>query len=69
AEGILDEGKNNVGIDIDAHKKYLNGKGINTDNYTIQQLKEANTGSNVLLKGNCRPLDAMEDLQIVFEMM
>ncbi|OPJ58441.1 phage tail sheath subtilisin-like domain-containing protein [Clostridium oryzae] len=63
-ELLLDKGKNDVGIDVDAQKAYLKAKGENVDSLKEQDIKEANTGSNVYLAGNIKILDAMEDLAL-----
>lgn len=63
-EGLLDRGKNKVDVDSEAHRLYLEGKGLNTEDMTLQELREANTGSNVYLTGIVKPLDAMEDIRI-----
>ncbi|KZL94367.1 phage tail sheath subtilisin-like domain-containing protein [Clostridium magnum] len=59
---LLDRGKNAVGIDMESQKLYLKGQGTDVDTMKDQEIKEANTGSSVLLAGTTRPLDAMEDL-------
>lgn len=61
---LLDKGKNSVGIDLEAQKLYLQGKGIDTSTMSDQDIKNANTGSYVYLTGTDRPLDAMEDLTL-----
>lgn len=67
-EGILVKKQNNVSINVDAIKMYFNKKGIDTSGMNKQDLEEMSSGANVFLKGKCRPLDAMEDLEIIFEM-
>jgi hypothetical protein len=61
---ILDEGQNAVEIDLDAQRVYLQSKGINVANMTDQEIKEANTGDQVFIKGRIKPLDAMEEISI-----
>lgn len=68
AVNFLDKDKNKVAIDIEAQKLYLKDKGINTDIMKEQDIKTANTGALVMLTGNVKPLDAMEDLKIVLNM-
>ncbi len=63
-EGLLDRRKNRVDVDAEAHRLYLEGKGLNTEDMTVQDLREANTGSDVFLTGVVKPLDAMEDIKI-----
>lgn len=66
---LLAKGKNFVGIDIEANKLLLKKKGLDISLLSEKEIKQVDTGSNVLLSGKCRPLDAMEDLNILFEMM
>lgn len=49
-------------IDTEVQRLYLEGKGVNLDSLSEQQIKEYNTDSNVFLKASGSPLDAMEDL-------
>lgn len=51
-------------IDIAAQRNYLQGQGVDVENMTDQQIKEANTGSHVFLRANISILDAMEDIQL-----
>lgn len=64
AQNLLDKGFNSVGIDIAAQTLYLEGIGTDTSTMTVQDIKNANTGSIVMLAGTTRPLDAMEDLEL-----
>ncbi len=64
-EGILDPGKNKCEINIEAQKTYLRSIGENVDSMTAQQIKEANTRDKVFLVSTVRPLDAIEDVQLV----
>lgn len=57
---LLDSGTS-VGIDINANTLYLQGIGTVTTNMTVQQIKEANTGSNVNIVASIKILDAMEN--------
>ena len=63
-EGLLDRRKNRIDVDAEAHRLYLEGKGLSTEDMTLQQLREANTGAQVFLAGSCKPLDAMEDIKL-----
>ncbi|RXM75125.1 phage tail sheath protein [Clostridium tetani] len=67
-EGILAKKQNNVSINVDAIRLYFKKKGIDTSGINKRELEEMSPGSTVFLKGKCRPLDAMEDLEIIFEM-
>lgn len=62
---LLDLSETNaVGIDTAANKTYLESKGIDTTSMKDQKIKEANTGAEVFLTGNIKPLDAMEDITL-----
>jgi len=63
-EMLLDKGKNSVGVDTDAQGLYLRSIGVDTSLMTSVEIKQANTGSSVLLTGTAKPLDAMEDLTL-----
>lgn len=63
-ELLLDKGKNNVSLDVDAQTAYLQSKGIDTSSMSLLDIKKANTGSSVFLTGTDRPLDAMEDMTL-----
>lgn len=56
-----------VDIDVDAQEQYLVSKGVNVEDMTEQQLREADTGSLVFLKATCKILDAIEDIDINVE--
>ena len=63
-DGVLDPNNDAIAeIDIEAQELYLNKQGINTDDMSLQDIKEANTGSTVFFKASLKPLDAMEDLE------
>lgn len=51
-----------VDLDLEAQTIYLQSKGIDTSELTEDEIKEADTGSKVFLKGNVKILDAIEDL-------
>ena len=54
-----------VEVDYIANKLYLESKSIDTSTMNDAQLKFANTGSKVFLKGKCKILDSMEDIEFV----
>lgn len=61
--GILDPNMNNKAeINFDAQYSYLQGKGVNVDSLSDQEIKEYNTGSKVFILANAKFVDAMEDL-------
>ena len=51
-----------VQIDEVKNASYLEGKGTDITKLTAQEIKEADTGSNVFLDGAVTPIDAMEDI-------
>lgn len=64
---ILDDrGENKLEIDIEENERYLRELGKNVDEMTDAEIKEANTGSYLLAKGNLLIADALEDLKISF---
>ena len=57
-----------VGIDLEAHKKWLkDNTNLDVNSMTEQEIKEANTQSNVFLAISLKTLDAMEDIVINVE--
>lgn len=56
-----------VDIDVDKQEQFLVSKGVNTEEMTEQQLREADTGSYVFLLVRCKILDAIEDIDINVE--
>jgi len=62
---VLDNGQNTCEINIPAQKVYLQSIGVDTSTLTEQQIKEMNTRDKVFLVSYVRPLDAIEDVQIV----
>jgi len=64
-ERVLDPGKNRCEIDLVAQKTYLKSIGEPVDDMREQEIKEANTRDKVFLTSTVRPLDAMEDVQLV----
>jgi len=69
-DGILDRGKNWVGIGVAAQTAYLKSIGYKTPNgRTVedmeeQEIKEANTKDKVFLAANIKILDAIEDIDL-----
>ncbi len=67
-DGILDRGKNWVGINVAAQTAYLKSIGYKTpdgrtvEDMEIQEIKEANTKDKVFLAANIKILDAIEDI-------
>lgn len=54
-----------VGIDLEAHKKWLkDNTNLDVSSMTEQEIKEANTQSNVFLAISLKTLDSMEDIVI-----
>jgi hypothetical protein len=62
--GLLDPGKNSVGIDVAAQRSYLESIGTSTAGWTDQRIKEANTRDQVFLTASAKPLDAIEDIKL-----
>lgn len=62
---ILDPGKNKCYINLEAQKTYLKSIGEDVDSMSEQEIKEANTRDKVFLASNVRPLDAIEDVELV----
>ncbi len=56
-----------VAIDIEAQKAYLKKIGVDINKMKEQEIKEANTRSNVFLKARVKVLDAVEDVALNFE--
>lgn len=59
---------NTVDIDEAAQKDYAILHGDDVTKMTVQQIREYNTGTQVLLTGRITPANAMEDLRITFTM-
>lgn len=51
-----------VGVDIEANRRYLKGRGKDVDAMSDDEVKTANTGSFVYLTCNLSILDAIEDI-------
>ena len=54
----------NVEIDVDANRQYLAGRGVDVSALSEEEIKRANTGSNVYLKAEVTILDAIEDVTL-----
>lgn len=66
-QGILSgDGDNYVEIDLAANLNWAKQHSIDTSDFTEEDLRAVNTGSNVFLTGIVHPLNSMEDLQINF---
>ena len=59
---------NTVDIDEAAQKDYAILHGDDVTKMMVQQIREYNTGTQVLLTGRITPVNAMEDLRITFTM-
>lgn len=68
--GILNEGHTGIKINVEEHIKYLRLKdftmpdGRPVDDMTELEIKKADTGSKVLLEGQLKVLDAIEDVDL-----
>ena len=66
---VLDrDGKNTVDIDEQAQLNYAKLKGEKTEDMSAMEIRKYNTGTRVMLTGNIKPVNAMEDLTINFVM-
>lgn len=66
---VLDkDGKNTVDIDEQYQANYAKLHGEDLDEMTPMEIRQYNTGTNVVLAGSVKPVNAMEDLKIVFTM-
>lgn len=63
-KGYLNAGSSAVEINVARQKQYLESIGIDTENMSELDIKNANTGSHVFLKGKISILDAIEDVEI-----
>lgn len=61
-------GNNTVDIDEQYQANYAKLHGEDTSTMTAMQIRQYNTGTNVVLAGSVKPVNAMEDLNIVFIM-
>lgn len=62
-DGLINKGWS-IGIDVDAQKSYLVSKGKDVSNMKDQDIKEANTGTNVFLTAKVSYLNSIEDTQL-----
>ena len=62
------DGNNTVDIDEQYQANYAKLHGEDTSTMTAMQIRQYNTGTNVVLAGSVKPVNAMEDLKIVFAM-
>lgn len=53
-----------VGIDMEANKQFLKGKGIDVNSLSDDEIKWANTGSAVYLTAEVKLVDAIEDITL-----
>lgn len=63
-KGYLKANSSNIEINVAKQKQYLESIGVDTSEMSEQDIKEANTGSKVFLKGTISILDAIEDVEI-----
>ncbi len=63
-KGYLKADSSTVEINVAKQKQYLESIGVDTSEMSVQDIKEANTGSKVFLKGTISILDAIEDVEI-----
>lgn len=63
-KGYLNADSSTVEINVARQKQYLESIGRDTTDMDEQEIKNANTGSHVFLKGNISILDAIEDVEI-----
>lgn len=63
-KGYLKADSSTIEINIAKQKQYLESIGVDTSDMSEQEIKEANTGSHVFLKGTISILDAIEDVDI-----
>ncbi len=55
-------------IDVDAQDAWLQAQGTDTSSMSEQEIKEANTGTQVFLAITITPIDAMEDITITISL-
>lgn len=67
AEGVLTAGKSAVEIDLEKQKKYLSDAQIDVSSLSEQEIKTADTGSHVFLKGTVGIMDTIEDIDLDME--
>lgn len=67
AEGVLAAGKSEVEIDMEKQKQYLADAQIDVSSLSEQEIKTADTGSHVFLKGTVGIMDTIEDIDLDME--
>ena len=66
---VLDrDGNNTVDIDEQYQANYAKLHGEDLEEMTPMEIRQYNTGTNVVLTGSVKPVNAMEDLKITFMM-
>lgn len=63
--GYIERDKSTMEINVEKQRAYLESIGVDTSEMEEQDIKEANTGSHVFLKGSVSILDAIEDVDIL----
>ena len=63
-KGYLRADSSTIEINVAKQKQYLESIGVDCSDMSDQEIKEANTGSHVFLKGTISILDAIEDVDI-----
>ncbi len=66
-QGIIQEGSSKVELNVKAIIKYLTEAGVDVSDMTEQELKSADTGSEVFIKASFKIYDAIEDIIIDIE--
>lgn len=62
---LLDKDKSSVNLDLEAIRSYLISKGVKgAVDMEDSELKEASTGASIFLTANCKPTNAIEDINI-----
>lgn len=64
--GIVEEGSSTVGINIEKQRTYLMQNGVDIEDMTEQEIRQADTGSHVFLQARAVILDSMEDIDLDF---
>lgn len=65
--GYLKADSSSMEINVVKQKQYLESIGVDCSEMSEQEIKEANTGSHVFLKGKVSILDAIEDVDILID--
>lgn len=68
AQNLLGSGQNTCEYDVDSKIAYLKANNRYTEGMSEIEVKEANSGDKVFLKASIRPLDVMEDINIVISL-